>query len=103
MLDIYIPSRQLGSQNDCLALVVPRSRILTYGDRAFMAAAPKLWNAVPKTPKSRETLTVFMRPLKTHLFKKFYLDLLFFRFLPVFYYIFTWVFLTFQTTFDMNL
>jgi hypothetical protein len=29
MLDIYIPSRQLRSQNDCLALVVPRNRTAT--------------------------------------------------------------------------
>jgi hypothetical protein len=29
MLDIYIPSRQLRSQNYCLALVVPRSRTVT--------------------------------------------------------------------------
>jgi hypothetical protein len=32
--DIYTPSRQLSSKNDCLALVVPRSRTVTYGDRA---------------------------------------------------------------------
>jgi hypothetical protein len=40
MLDIYIPSRQLRFQIDCLALVVPRSRIVTYSDRAFMMTAP---------------------------------------------------------------
>jgi len=65
MLDIYIPSRQLRSQNDCLTLIVPRSRTVTYGDRAFMTAAPKLWNIlVPKTLKSCETLPVFKRALK---------------------------------------
>lgn len=74
MLDIYIPSRQVRSQNDRLTLVVPRSRTVTYGDRAFMTAAPKLWNALPKSLKSCETLTVFKRALKTHLFKRFYLD-----------------------------
>jgi len=47
---------------------------VTYGDRAFMTAAPKLWNALPKTLKSCETLPVFKRALKTHLFKMFYLD-----------------------------
>jgi hypothetical protein len=32
MLDIYIQSRQLRSQNDCLALVIPCIRTVTYGD-----------------------------------------------------------------------
>jgi hypothetical protein len=78
MLDIYTPSRQLRSQNDCLALVVSRSRTVTYGDRDFMTAAPKLWNALPRTLKSCETLTVFKRALKTHLFKRFLFGLIIF-------------------------
>jgi hypothetical protein len=50
------------------------SRTVTYGDRAFMTAALKLWNALPRTLKSCETLTVFKRALKTQLIKRFYLD-----------------------------
>ena len=38
-------------------------------DRAFSAAGPKLWNELPLSLRSANTLTVFKKDLKTYLFK----------------------------------
>ena len=46
LLTPYIPSRSLRSSSQSL-LVVPRSIQKSYGGRAFAAAAPWLWNALP--------------------------------------------------------
>ena len=53
-------------------LKVPRSKSVTYGDRCFSIAAPKLWNSLPSDIKSASSLTTFKRLLKTHLFKEAY-------------------------------
>ena len=49
-------------------LVVPRTRLKTFGDRSFSAAAPALWNSLPENLKQLPTLDAFKRNLKTHLF-----------------------------------
>ena len=49
-------------------LIVPRTRLSTYGDRAFSVVAPKLWNGLPVHVKSSKTLEEFKNKLKTHLF-----------------------------------
>ena len=74
LLSVYRPRRELRSQNESLILVVPRARTTTYGDRAFMTAAPKLWNRLPDKIRNSETLPVFKRALKTHLFTEWYSD-----------------------------
>jgi len=71
MLDIYISSRELWSQNNYLTLAVQCSRTMTYRDCAFVTAAPKQWNALPKTLKSCENLPVFKRALKLTYLKGF--------------------------------
>ena len=43
--------------------------LVTLGDRAFSAAAPKLWNALPKNIRNTATVETFKRLLKTHPFK----------------------------------
>ena len=43
LLEIYCPRRCLRSGDDLL-LVRPKSRLVSFGDRAFSRAAPKLWN-----------------------------------------------------------
>jgi len=52
-------------------LKVPRSRTVTYGDRAFAIAAPQLWNELPVEVRNVPTLTLFKTKLKTHLFDEF--------------------------------
>ena len=53
-----------------LLLSVPRSRLKTYGDRAFSICGPKLWNSLPDEVRLSETVGVFKTRLKTHLFRK---------------------------------
>ena len=57
----------LTSQDD-LTLVVPRTKRNTLGDRAFRAAAPTLWNLLPKDVRSCNDVGVFKNKLKTHYF-----------------------------------
>ena len=49
-------------------LTVPKTRLITFGDRAFSAAAPVLWNSLPENIKCIDNLNSFKRSLKTHLF-----------------------------------
>ena len=46
-------------------LVVPRSKLKSYGDRAFSVAAPTLWNDIPDSIKCSEDISSFKRNLKT--------------------------------------
>jgi len=55
LLETYKPTRSLRSSSRSL-LVIPRSKLKSYGDRAFSASAPKLWNDVPKTINSNAVL-----------------------------------------------
>ena len=42
----------------------------TLGEWAFLFAAPKIWNAVPRFIRESISVGTFKRKLKTHLFKK---------------------------------
>ena len=53
-------------------LAVPRTRLKTYGDRAFSAAAPRLWNQLPPELRSVTAVDQFRTQLKTYLFKLAY-------------------------------
>ena len=53
-------------------LVVPRSRLKTYGDRAFSFAGPKLWNDLPLEIRKCASVATFKQSLKTFLFKLAY-------------------------------
>ena len=61
-------SRTLRSTDQKL-LAVPKSR-LTYGDRAFSVAAPKLWNELPLDLRNLDKINLFKKHLKTDPFKK---------------------------------
>ena len=71
MLVPYIPTRMLRTSDKQL-LVVPRSRLRSYGDRSFAWAAPTLWNNLPLTIRSSENIASFSKSLKTHLFIQAY-------------------------------
>ena len=64
----YQPGRALRSQQLGL-LSIPRTKLKTYGGRSFAKAAPTLWNSLPLSIRMCETLPVFKRTLKTHLFQ----------------------------------
>ena len=65
------PSHGLRSDNKLL-LIVPKSRLATYGERAFSVAAPKLWNPLPLHIKQSQSLDIFKCRLKTHIFNVIY-------------------------------
>ena len=46
----------------------------TLGDRAFATAAPRLWNGLPLELRKEHSINIFKRKLKTHLFKRAYLN-----------------------------
>ena len=61
------PVRQRLRSADSLDFIVPRTRT-KFGDRAFSVAGPTVWNSLPGSVRSTETLASFKRKLKTYLF-----------------------------------
>ena len=68
MLVRYTPYRVLRFSDRHL-LNVPKTNKKTYGDRAFSAAGPRLWNSLPLDLKISPSVSIFKSRLKTHLFK----------------------------------
>jgi hypothetical protein len=69
LLDAYVPTRSLRSK-DQLLLLIPKTRLITAGDRAFRVAGPKLWNVLPNDVRSAKSLVTFKSKLKSYLFKQ---------------------------------
>ena len=59
--------RQLRSSTS-QQLIVPKTK-LNLGKRAFSVAAPRVWNELPITLKTSETIAIFRKKLKTYLFQ----------------------------------
>ena len=71
LIEIHQPTRTLRSSNS-LNLVVPNTRLKTYGDRSFSKIAPVLWNPLPDHIKTSSSLKTFKSQLKGHIFKTCY-------------------------------
>jgi len=56
-------------------LDVRPSRLVTVGERSFSSAGPRVWNSLPEDVISAPSLPVFLRKLKTHLFRHSYPDI----------------------------
>ena len=69
LLEVYVPTRSLRSETG-LQLAVPRTRLATFGDRAYYKVAPQLWNALPINIKESKSVDIFKKSLKTHLFRQ---------------------------------
>ena len=67
LIHIHEPSRRLRS-SDKLLLHVP-FRKSKFGDKSFEVRAPQLWNSLPVSLRSCQTLTTFKSKLKTFLFR----------------------------------
>ena len=67
----YQPTRALRSASKSL-LIVPKTRTATYGTRSFKVAAPTLWNNLPETMKDTDSEYLFIKHLKTFLFRAAY-------------------------------
>jgi hypothetical protein len=65
-------TRALRSASDAtlFPVTVPRR---TVGKYSFAAARPTIWNSLPKSVRTTETLAAFRKQLKTHLFRLHYL------------------------------
>ena len=64
-------SRYRLRSNDGIRLSHPNFKTLTtLGDRAFVAAAPKLWNDLPLEIRMAKSVDTFKNILKMHLFSK---------------------------------
>jgi len=61
------PVRQRLRSVSSLDYIVPRTKT-KFGDRAFSVAGPTVWNSLPESVRSAETLSGFKRKLKTYLF-----------------------------------
>ncbi|XP_072028384.1 uncharacterized protein [Amphiura filiformis] len=67
----YIPRRSnLRSGDDARLLNIPRTSRAA-GDKAFHAAAPRLWNHLPAHIRQCTTIQSFKKSLKFHLFSKY--------------------------------
>ena len=58
--------------SDSILLSMPAVRSRTLGDRAFMVAAPRLWNSLPKELRAKTNVNSFKAHIKTYLFKILY-------------------------------
>jgi hypothetical protein len=67
LIQRYTPVRALRSVDQNL-LTVPRTRYRTRGDRSFQAVASRLWNDLPPSMRSLDSVDAFKCRLKTHLF-----------------------------------
>ena len=82
LLHYRASSRSLRSSSQRL-LSTPGTSLKTYGDRAFSAAGPRLWNELPLSLRSSNTLTVFKKRLiclNLLLVNNLYFNFLFFNY-----------------------
>ena len=63
----YQPTRNLRSKDNC-QLVVPHTRLVTFGDRSFRRYGPYIWNKLPLHIRLSDSVELFKTKLKTYLF-----------------------------------
>ncbi len=68
LMTIYIPSKGLRSASE-RCLVVPSQRGTKSLSRRFSFTIPGWWNELPTPIRNAESLTIFKRHLKTHIFR----------------------------------
>ena len=67
LISVYEPGRQLRSASRSL-LTVPRHNLECFVRRGFSVNAPHLWNDLPDNLRLIDSVVLFKRHLKTHLF-----------------------------------
>ena len=70
LFNSYVPERVLRSQDSKL-LIVPKSKLKTFGDRAFTVIGPIIWNSLPLSLRTAGSVAIFKKHLKTFLFNKY--------------------------------
>ena len=69
LLQVKAASRYAVRTNNQLLIQVPRTKCLTFGDRSFSVAGPKIWNGQPLDIKQSTSVDCFKSTLKTFLFR----------------------------------
>jgi hypothetical protein len=59
---------------DLQLLKAPRIRTKTYGERRLDESAATLWNSFPQNIRHVQSVSIFKKLLKTHLFRAAYGD-----------------------------
>ena len=72
LISRYKPRRTLRSSTLTLLEVPPLPRTVSYGAWTFAAQAPSLWNELPESIRSIDSISHFKRSVKTHLFNQYY-------------------------------
>lgn len=73
LVNAYQPTRALRSE-DLQLLKAPRIRTKTYGERRLDKSAATLWNSLPQNIRHVQSVSIFKKLLKTHLFRAAYGD-----------------------------
>ena len=76
LIEHYKPGRTLRSENSMMLRLPNDIRTKSYGERRFDKAGPTLWNNLPLSLRCEQSLDVFKKDLKTHLFRVAFMDLL---------------------------
>jgi len=69
-LIVHLSSSRSLRSNDKSLLVIPKTKLKSYGDRAFNFAAAKEWNSLPLSIRNSNSLAIFKTSLKTFLFNQ---------------------------------
>ena len=67
LVHLYKPARELRSQNKSM-MYKPRVHFKNYGERSFNYTGPDVWNSLPQSLLSAESLSIFKNMTKTWLF-----------------------------------
>ena len=66
------PERNLRSSTDMERLMIPRTKLKTFANRAFSVAGPAEWNRLPLRIRHIRSYEQFKKEVKMHLFKSYY-------------------------------
>ena len=58
------------STEDSFVLETPKTKLKSFGDRAFSSYGPRIWNSLPKKIRDIDKIEIFKKQLKHHLFLK---------------------------------
>ena len=64
--------RNTRSLSDITLLSIPRTKLITYGDRCFEYSGHLIWNSIPMCIRDQVSTPIFKRDLKTYLFREAY-------------------------------
>ena len=69
LLKLHVPARNLHSSSGNF-LKLPSTKTVTYGERQFSYGATELWNNFLSSFRTRDSLPLFKKALKTYFFDK---------------------------------